>query len=64
LRVPATRSDEDWAIELLAEEGVLVHPGHFFDFASEGYLVISLLPAADIFREGVSRIVERASRTR
>lgn len=43
LRVPATRSDEEFALSLLNEKGVYVHPGHFYDFASEGYLVMSLL---------------------
>ncbi len=36
LRAPATRSDEDLAIELLTAKGVLVHPGHFYDFPSDG----------------------------
>jgi len=43
LRVPATRSDEEFALSLLNERGVYVHPGHFYDFASEEYLVMSLL---------------------
>ena len=36
LRVPATRSDEDWALALLAEDGVLVQPGYFFDLRRRG----------------------------
>jgi hypothetical protein len=62
LRLPATRSDEDWAVELLAKDGVLVHPGHFYDFPSEGHLVISLLPPAEIFQQGIRQILTRASR--
>ena len=55
LRVPVTRSDEELAVELVREESVLVHPGHFYDFPSDGYLVLSLItPAAD-FAEGMSR---------
>ena len=51
LRVPATRSDEDLAIELLTTKGVYVHPGHFYDFPSDGYLVLSLITAeADLSR--------------
>ena len=42
LRTPATRSDEDIAIALMEQEGVLIHPGHFFDFPGAGYLVASL----------------------
>src|SRR6266404_5799405 len=48
LRVPATRSDEGVAIELLTAYGVSVHPGHFYDFPSDGFLVVSLIaPSAD-----------------
>ena len=36
LRVPATGSDEDLAIALLQATGVLVQPGHFYDFARMG----------------------------
>lgn len=57
LRVPSIKADDDWAVELLREEGVLVHPGHFYDFASDGHLVISLLPKPEVLREGVRRIV-------
>jgi aspartate/methionine/tyrosine aminotransferase len=59
LKVPATRPDEDWAVELLSEDAVLVHPGHFYDFSSEGHLVISLLPPAEMFREGIRRLLAR-----
>ena len=53
LRVPATRSDEDLAIELLATKGVYVHPGHFYDFPSDGYLVLSLITAETGFSRGL-----------
>ena len=57
LRVPATRSDEDLAIELLEKQSVLVHPGHFYDFSSDGFLVISLLPTREEFRKGVRKLI-------
>ncbi len=60
VRVPSTRSEEDLAIALLEEDDVLVHPGFFFDFATECYLILSLLPEPDTFDEGVRRILERA----
>jgi aspartate/methionine/tyrosine aminotransferase len=60
LRVPSTRPEEDLAIALLEEDDVLVHPGFFFDFPSECYLVLSLLPEPVIFAEGVRRVLERA----
>lgn len=59
VRVPATRSDEDWALELLQSAGVLVHPGHLFDCAMGTCLVISLLPAHETFAKAIDRIVKR-----
>src|SRR6266852_1553773 len=53
LRVPATRSDEDLAINLLAARGVSVQPGHFFDFPSDGNLVVSLITAEAEFSRGL-----------
>src|SRR6267143_6495806 len=53
LRAPATGSDEDLAIELLTKDDVYVHPGHFFDFAAEGYLVVSLIVREEEFAEGM-----------
>ncbi|HYL14856.1 MAG TPA: pyridoxal phosphate-dependent aminotransferase [Terriglobales bacterium] len=58
LRVPVTQSDEELAIEILREFSVLVHPGHFYDFPSDGYLVVSLITPSGEFREGISRVLE------
>ena len=44
LHVPATRTEDEWVIDLAERDGVLVHPGYFFDFPREAYLVLSLLP--------------------
>lgn len=55
LRVPVTRSDEELAIELVREKQVLVHPGHFYDFPSDGYLVVSLIAEENDFAQGVKR---------
>lgn len=57
LRVPATRSDEELAIELIERAGVVVHPGHFYDFPQDGFIVISLITPEDEFREGISRML-------
>jgi aspartate/methionine/tyrosine aminotransferase len=54
LRVPAIRSDEDLALELLKSSGVSIHPGHFYDFPSEGFLVLSLITPTEIFARGVA----------
>jgi alanine-synthesizing transaminase len=56
LRVPARGSDEDLAIELLENCDVLVHPGHFFDFPRDGYLVVSLIAREAEFQEGARRL--------
>jgi alanine-synthesizing transaminase len=58
LRVPATRSDEDLAIELLAAKGVYLHPGHFYDFPSNGFLVISLISPEAEFSRGVADLMD------
>ena len=58
LRVPVTRTDEDLVIELLRECSVLVHPGHFFDFPADAYLVVSLIAVENEFCEGMQRVLE------
>jgi alanine-synthesizing transaminase len=60
LRVPVTQSDEELAIKLVREKSVVVHPGHFYDFPSDGYLVLSLITTEKEFGEGVGRILEWA----
>ena len=57
VRVPVIESDEDLAIRLLREARVSVHPGHFYDFAGEGHLVLSLITEPDILREGIARLL-------
>jgi alanine-synthesizing transaminase len=57
VRVPATRSDEDVAIELLNAQGVYVHPGHFYDFPTDGYLIVSLIASESDFNEGIKRLL-------
>jgi alanine-synthesizing transaminase len=59
LRVPVTRSDEELAIELVREKAVVVHPGHFYDFPGDGYLVLSLINRLDEFSEGIARLLEK-----
>jgi aspartate/methionine/tyrosine aminotransferase len=61
LRLPSIRTDEDWAMALARKDGVLVHPGHFFDFSSEGHLVISLLAKPEVFEEGIARVLTRVA---
>ena len=57
IRVPATRPDEELAIDLLQGCAVLVHPGHFYDFPRDGYLVVSLIAPTAEFQKGISRVL-------
>jgi alanine-synthesizing transaminase len=57
LRVPAIRSDEDLALELLTAKGVYVHPGHFYDFPSYGFLVVSLITQETVFSTGMASLL-------
>ncbi len=61
LRVPAVMSDEELCMQLL-DEGVSVHPGSPFQFPTEGYLVVSLLPPAEVFSQGVRRLLDEINR--
>ena len=56
LRVPSSRPDEEYAVELLERCAVLVHPGRFFNFSQEGFLVLSLIAPEDEFQEGARRL--------
>ena len=57
IRVPSVRSDEELALALLGR-GVVVQPGYFFDFASDGHLVVSLLTREGVFADGVQRVAD------
>ena len=59
LQVPATATEEEHVTRLLEEDGVLVHPGYFFDFPREAYLVVSLLPPPDDFAAAIDRLLAR-----
>ena len=60
IQAPRIHTEEDWALTLLNQDNVLVQPGFFYDFEKEAFLVLSLLTPAEIFGEGVSRILARA----
>jgi len=60
LRVPSTRGEESLVLDLLRAERVLVHPGYFFDFPREAYLVVSLLPPEESFTDAVARLLRFA----
>ncbi len=62
LRLPRTREEQAWALTFLEEDSVHVHPGHFFDFEDEAYVVVSLLTPEATLREGSQRILDRVAR--
>jgi hypothetical protein len=64
VHVPAIMSEESWVLELLDRTGILVHPGYFFDFEREAFLIISLLPEPASFSPAVQTIFHEAGRLR
>jgi aspartate/methionine/tyrosine aminotransferase len=60
VRIPATRSEEQFVLDLLERECILVHPGYFFDFRAEAFIVVSLLPHEDIFADAFGRVLRAA----
>jgi aspartate/methionine/tyrosine aminotransferase len=61
IRIPSTRSEEDLVVDLIERDGVVVHPGFFFDFPHEAFIVCSLLPEPAVFSEGLGRVLERVN---
>jgi aspartate/methionine/tyrosine aminotransferase len=59
LQVPSLESEDALVVDLLQTDGVLAHPGYFFDFPRESYLVVSLLCAEAQFAEGIDRLLRR-----
>lgn len=59
VRVPATRPEEALVTELIERDALVVHPGYFFDFPHEAFLVVSLLPEPDVFARGVQLMQDR-----
>jgi alanine-synthesizing transaminase len=57
-QVPAIESEESLTLRLLTKSHVLVHPGYFFDFPREAFLVTSLLPMPHVFDDGVGRVLD------
>jgi len=57
LRIPATRSDEDLALLLLESKEVYTHPGHFYDFPNDGFLVLSLITPEEDFAAGIKLLL-------
>lgn len=60
MQVAAMQSEESLVLQLLEQEHVLVHPGYFFDFPREAFLVVSLLPQPEVFDRAMGRTLARA----
>ena len=56
LRVPGVQSEEQMALDLLLQRAVVVHPGSFFGFSGQGWLVVSLLAPAEEFADGIDAV--------
>jgi hypothetical protein len=61
LRIPHTMPEDERVVSLLERDRVLVHPGYFFDFPRDGYLVVSLLTRPDVFRDAIGRLLSTVS---
>ena len=60
LRVPRHPSEEERVLRLLEGPGLYVHPGFFFDFPTEAFLVVSLLVPEDAFARGAAILAAEA----
>ena len=60
LEMPRIRGEEDWVLELLDRDSVLVQPGFFYDFPREAFLVVSLLTEPAVFSDGMERLLRRS----
>lgn len=59
LRLPKRLPEEKFVTRLLSEKQVFVHPGYFFDFDTEPFVVVSLLVEPGIFQEGMARLASQ-----
>lgn len=56
LRLPPVRTEDEWILHLLEEQGVYVQPGYFFDMETGPFAVASLLTEPEIFAKGLQRL--------
>ncbi len=60
VRVPREPGEEERVLRLMARHGLRVHPGFFFDFPTEAYLVVSLLGPEEEFTRGAALLAADA----
>jgi aspartate/methionine/tyrosine aminotransferase len=56
IQVPSLSTEEDLVVSLVTDHAVVAHPGYFFDFPRESYLIVSLLTPTAMFGDGIGRI--------
>lgn len=60
VRLPALLDDEQWALTLLADDGVLVQPGYYYELSGT-HVVLSLIVEEGDFAEGARRLAARVA---
>lgn len=61
IQVPSVMTEEALVLALLEHDDLLVHPGYFFDFPREAFVVVSLLVEPAVFDRGIARVLARAA---
>lgn len=56
LKINITVNEEKLAYDFLDKHNVYIHPGYFFDFEDEGYIVVSLLTKPEELKKGIKEI--------
>jgi len=57
MQVQSLETEEDLVVGMLQTDGVLAHPGYFFDFPRESFVIVSLLPPEPTFADGIDRVL-------
>ncbi len=57
LHAPDVSDEERFCLDLLDRDHILLHPGYFFDFPTNGFLVLSLLLPLELFQDGANRLL-------
>lgn len=58
IKIKGKIDDDNFALKLLEEKYVFIHPGYFYDFEKDGYIVISLILPEQVFKTGIERILQ------
>src|SRR6185436_6911323 len=61
IQVPQLRGEEALVLQLLDRDDVLLHPGYFFDFEREAFVIVSLLVDPAVFDRAIARVLARAT---